>query len=121
MTKVLVIEDEEVIRESILDILIEAEFIAIGAENGSIGVQLAKELRPDLILCDVKMPELDGYEVFRALRSEPITATIPFIFLTADTTENFFRQEQLLGANGYLIKPFTIASLLEAIATYLKK
>ncbi|MBD1942524.1 response regulator [Coleofasciculus sp. FACHB-712] len=121
MTKVLVIEDEEVIRESILDILIEGEFIAIGAENGSIGVQLAKELRPDLILCDVRMPELDGYEVLRALRSDPVTAPIPFIFLTADTTENFFHQGQLLGANGYLAKPFTTALLLKAIATHMRK
>jgi CheY-like chemotaxis protein len=121
MTKVLVIEDEEVIRESILDILVEEELIAIGAENGSIGVQLAKEVLPDLILCDVRMPELDGYEVLRAIRSDPITAIIPFIFLTADTTENFFRQEQLLGANGYLTKPFTTASLLDAIATHLRK
>ncbi|MEP0801411.1 response regulator [Funiculus sociatus] len=119
MTKVLVIEDEELIRESILNLLDESGFTAIGAEDGEKGVQLAKEFVPDLILCDVRMPKLDGYEVLRVLRSDPITGTITFIFLTADSNKNVRQQGEILGANGYLAKPFTSAELLEAIATYL--
>ncbi len=107
MTKVLVIEDEELIRESILNLLNARGFSAIGAGDGGVGLQLAKEIVPDLILCDVRMPELDGYEVLRALRQDPIVATIPFIFLTAQTTQDVQRPGQLLGANGYLTKPFT--------------
>lgn len=121
MTKVLVIEDEELIRESILNILNTRGFSAIGARDGSLGLQLAKEIVPDLILCDVRMPELDGYEVLRALRQDLTTATVPFIFLTAETTQDVLSQYQLLGANGYLTKPFATAELLEAIATHLRK
>lgn len=115
---VLVIEDEELIRESILNILNARGFSAIGAEDGSIGLQLAKEIVPNLILCDVRMPQLDGYEVLRQLRQNPTTATVPFIFLTAETTQDVLNQGNLLGANGYITKPFTTAQLLEAIATY---
>ena len=119
MTKVLVIEDEELIRESILNILNTRGFSAIGSGNGQMGLQLAKEIVPDLILCDVRMPEFDGYEVLKALRQDPITATIPFIFLTAETNQDIQRPGQLNSANAYLTKPFTTAELLEAIATYI--
>ncbi len=121
MTKVLVIEDEELIRESILHLLNKRGFSATGAENGRLGLQLAKEIFPDLILCDVRMPELDGYEVLRALRQDPTTATVPLILLTAEASQNVIYQGQLLGANGYLIKPFTINQLLEAIAAHLRE
>lgn len=115
MAKVLVIEDEEILRESILNILKTKGFNAIGASDGRSGLQLAKEFLPDLILCDVRMPELDGYEVLRALRQDSSTATIPFLFLTGSNIQNVVREGQLLGANGYLTKPFTTAQLLEAI------
>lgn len=120
MTRVLVIEDEELIRESILNLLNARGFSAIGAGDGRVGLQLAKEIVPDLILCDLRMPELDGYEVLRTLRQDPITATVPFIFLTAETSQNVLQQGQLLGA-GYLTKPFTTTKLLEAIATHLQE
>lgn len=119
MTKVLVIEDEELIRESILNLLNTRGFSAIGSGYGKLGLQLAKEIVPDLILCDVRMPEFDGYEVLKALRQDPITATIPFIFLTAETTQDIQRPGQLNSANAYLTKPFTTAELLEVIATYI--
>ncbi len=93
----------------------------MGTGNARQGLHLAKELVPDLIVCDIRMPELDGYEVLKALRQDPLTASIPLIFLTAETLQNVVRQGQLLGANGYLTKPFTTAQLLEAIATHLKK
>jgi CheY-like chemotaxis protein len=115
MTKVLVIEDDEVLRESILDILKTRNFDVIGAEDGLRGLQLAQEFVPDLILCDVRMPKLDGYEVLQAIRQDPKTAAIPLIFLTAETIQNVVGKGQSLGANGYLIKPFSTAELLEAI------
>lgn len=116
MTKVLVIENEQILRESVLNILKIRGFSAIGAEDGRRGIHLAKEFLPDLILCDVRMPELDGYEVLAALRQDPITAMVPFIFITAETMQNVMRQGEMLGANGYLKKPFSTAELIEAIS-----
>jgi len=120
MAKVLVIEDQEVLRESILNILNTRGFNAIGAEDGRRGLQLATEWVPDLILCDIRMPELDGYEVLSSLRQDPLTATIPFLFLTAETIQTVASKGKLLGANGYLLKPFTTAELLEAISLELR-
>lgn len=120
MTKVLVIEDNELIRESIENLLNTRGFNAAGAEDGRSGLQLAREMLPDLILCDVRIPELDGYEVLKALRSDPETAAIPFIILTAETYQSVLHQGEHLGANGYLTKPFTTADLLDAIATQLE-
>lgn len=121
MKKLLVIEDEEGIRESILDILNMRGFNAIGAVNGRLGLLLAKELVPDLILCDVKMPELDGYQVLKSLRQNPLTAGILFIFITVRSTEDIVSQTELLSADGYLIKPFSTTHLLETINICLKK
>jgi CheY-like chemotaxis protein len=115
LTKVLVIEDEELLRESILDILKTGGFTAVSAENGRKGLDLASEFVPELILCDVRMPELDGYEVLKALRQDPVLENILLIFLTAETQQTVQRQGQILGANAYLIKPFTKAQLLEVI------
>ena len=121
MAKVLVIEDDELLRESILHILNTREFNAIGAGDGRCGLQLAKDFVPDLILCDVRMPEINGYEVLRLLRQDPVTASLPFIFLTAESSEDVLRQGELLGANGYLTKPFATAELLEVLETHLRK
>ncbi|KJH70969.1 response regulator [Aliterella atlantica] len=121
MTKILVIEDEQLVRENILDLLEAEGFDAIGAENGHVGVTWAWDRKPDLIICDVMMPELDGYEVLKLLRKEPITATIPFIFLTAKADKGDLRQGMQLGADDYLTKPFTASELLSAIATRLER
>ena len=118
---VLVIEDEEFLREIILNILHTKGFRAIGTGDARRGLLLAKERIPDLILCDIRMPELDGYEVLRSLRQDALTANIPLIFLTAETLQEVVSQGQQLGANGYLTKPFTTQELLEAIASHLKK
>ncbi|MEW6496526.1 MAG: response regulator [Cyanobacteriota bacterium] len=115
MTTVLVIEDEDILRESILNILKTNGFSALEAGNGLRGLQLAKEFVPDLILCDIRMPEFDGYEVLKRLRQDPVTAPIPLLFITAENIQNVVSQGQKLGANGYLTKPFTTAQLLEAI------
>lgn len=121
MKKILVIEDEQAVRESILDILNSEDFYAISAENGRVGVQLASEFQPNLILCDVMMPELDGYGVLTQVRQNDKTATIPFVFLTAKADKNDFRQGMDLGADDYLTKPFTHSELLQTITTRLGK
>lgn len=121
MPKILVIEDEELIRENILELLDAEDFEALGAANGKIGVEMAAQQQPDLILCDVMMPELDGYSVLAALRSHPLTATIPFIFLTARAEKADTRKGMELGADDYIPKPCTPAELLAAIATRLQK
>lgn len=121
MTKILVIEDEELVRENILDLLEAENFETLAAENGKLGLQLAISEVPDLILCDLMLPELDGYSVLTSLRKEALTATIPFIFLTARAARCDFRQGMDLGADDYLTKPFTRAELLNAISSRLAK
>jgi len=116
MTKILVIEDEGTVRENILELLDAEGFEAIAAENGRIGLELAKQHLPDLILCDVRMPELDGYGVLTGLRSEVTTSAIPFLFLTAKAAKTDLLYGLELGATAYITKPFTLSQLLEAIA-----
>lgn len=121
MAKVLAIEDDPLTRDSIVNILYLKGISAIAAADGRAGLQLAKEIIPELILCDVRMPELNGYDVLKALRQDSKTATIPLIFLTAETNQEVIERGQQLGVNGYLNKPFTTAELLSAIAPYLSK
>jgi two-component system, sensor histidine kinase and response regulator len=121
MNKVLVIEDQEAIRANILELLDAEGYAVMGAENGRVGVQFAREFLPDVIVSDIIMPEQDGYEVLLALRQHPATATIPFIFLTAKADKSDWRQGMKLGADDYLVKPFTHQELLEAISVRLEK
>lgn len=118
---VLVIEDEAPIREIIYEMLEEANFKVITAENGRQGLSLAHEQMPDLVLCDVMMPGLDGYEVLTQLRQNLSTALTPFIFLTARADRPDIRRGMTLGADDYLTKPFTQHELLEAIEVRLNK
>ncbi|BAY32038.1 two-component hybrid sensor and regulator [Nostoc carneum NIES-2107] len=121
MIKILLIEDEEAIRENVREILEMENFEAMTAENGLIGIQKIAEQTPDLILCDVMMPELDGYGVLSFLQQNVATAHIPLIFLTAKAEHLDLRQAMELGADDYLTKPFTSKQLLKAIATRLEK
>jgi two-component system, sensor histidine kinase and response regulator len=121
MTRILVIEDEGPVRANILELLEAEGFGVMGAANGFAGVQQAREHLPDLIICDVMMPGLDGLGVLAALREDMATATIPFIFLTARTERTDLRMGMELGADDYLTKPFTRAELLKAINTRLAK
>lgn len=121
MPKILVIEDDQAVRENLLELLESENFDVLGAENGILGVQLAREVIPDLILCDVMMPELDGHGVIQTLRENPTTAMIPFIFLTARADKVDFRQGMELGADDYLTKPCTAEELLRAVATRLQR
>lgn len=121
MTKILVIEDEASLRENIIDLLDLEGYDVIGAEDGQIGVKLAQEQIPDLILCDIAMPNLDGHGVLRLLRQQAVTANIPLIFLTAKATKADIRLGMTLGADDYLTKPFTQRELIEAITARLTK
>ena len=119
--KVLVIEDEATIRNNIVLMLKVERYTALGAENGRVGLEMARTDPPDLILCDVKMPEIDGFAVLEALRAEPHLAEIPFIFLTAVNDRSSMRRGMNLGADDYLSKPFTRDELMEAVGSRLRK
>lgn len=121
MKKILVIEDEAEMRRNLLTILKMEKFHVFGAENGRVGIETARRERPDLILCDVMMPEMDGYGVLQALRKDPATITIPFIFLTAKGEKGDVRSGMNLGADDYLTKPVAKPDLLNAIASRLKR
>jgi two-component system, OmpR family, alkaline phosphatase synthesis response regulator PhoP len=118
---ILVIEDDKLSRKNLVRILQAEAFKPIAAENGRIGIQLAIEQKPDLIICDIMMPDIDGYEVLKVLRQAPDTVMIPFIFLTAKTERVDMRQGMNLGADDYLMKPFEIDELLKAINTRLQR
>ena len=119
--KILVIEDEPEMRRNLTTVLRLEKFHALPAENGRIGVELAKKEKPDLILCDVMMPELDGYGVIAALRANTETVAIPFIFLTAKGEKPDIRAGMNLGADDYLTKPVAKADLLAAIGSRLER
>ncbi|HMP83960.1 MAG TPA: response regulator [Verrucomicrobiota bacterium] len=121
MKKILVIEDEPEMRRNISTILRLERFQPLTAENGRTGLELAKKELPDLILCDVMMPELDGHGVLQALRADTATAAIPFIFLTAKGEKEDLRSGMNLGADDYLTKPVLKAELLKAITARLQR
>lgn len=121
MTQILVIEDDALVCTLMLKLLKAEAFDVLIANDGSTGVQLAQVYEPDLIMCDIMMPEFDGYEVLRQLRDQPATATIPFIFLSAKADRTDLRQGMELGADDYLTKPFKRAELLGAITARLAK
>lgn len=121
MKKILVIEDNPEVRENTNEILELAGYNVITAPNGKVGVELAQKENPDLIICDIMMPELDGYGVLHILNKKAETAGIPFIFLTAKTEKTDIRKGMNLGADDYLTKPFDDTDLLNAIEARLKK
>src|SRR5262250_1952386 len=121
MKKILIIEDEPEMRRNIAALLRFKGYEPITAENGRVGVEMARRQQPDLILCDVMMPELDGYGVLRALQADPKLALIPFIFLTAKGEKDDLRSGMNLGADDYLTKPVANADLVRAIETRLRR
>ena len=121
MTKILVIENEQHTREMLLEFLELEGFETIGAENGLVGVEKAHSHLPDITICDIAMPKLDGHGVLKTLRQNLDTAVIPLIFLTGKSSPEELRQGMELGASDYLIKPFTPEQLLKAIAAQLKQ
>lgn len=121
MKRILIIEDDTIMRENTAEILELSGYQVTTAPNGKAGSLVAKELRPDLIVCDIMMPELDGYGVLHVLSKDPKTASIPFIFLTAKAEKSEMRKGMELGADDYLTKPFEDTELLKAIEVRLKK
>lgn len=121
MQKILVIEDDPNFGALMVELLTGANFEVLLASDGRTGLQLAEQHLPNLILCDVMLPLLDGHAVLTALRQNPVAATIPFIFLTAKGSRAALRQGMRLGANDYLAKPFEAAELLEVVAIQLAK
>jgi CRP-like cAMP-binding protein/CheY-like chemotaxis protein len=119
--KILIIEDNNDIRENVIEILELAGYNVFEASNGRTGVELAVKNIPDVILCDIMMPELDGYGVLYMLNKNPVTAAIPFIFLTAKAERVDLRKGMEMGADDYLTKPFDDMELLSAIESRLKK
>ncbi|MCZ2100640.1 MAG: response regulator [Chitinophagales bacterium] len=120
-TKILVIEDNIDVRENIEELLQLSGYNVATAENGKVGIAKALEDIPDLILCDIMMPEMDGYGVLRILSNNVSTMNIPFIFLTAKAEKDDFRKGMGLGADDYIVKPFDDVDLLNTIEMRLKK
>jgi len=118
---ILVIDDNNDLRENTAEILELAGYKTLTAENGKRGVDMATKEKPSLIVCDIMMPELDGYGVLHLLRKNPDTQAIPFIFLTAKTERSDFRKGMEMGADDYVTKPFEDIELLNAIEVRLKK
>jgi len=118
---ILIIEDEPEMRRNLATILRLEQFHPVVAENGRAGVEAALREKPDLILCDVMMPELDGYGVLRELRANTATKATPFIFLTAKGEKPDIRSGMNLGADDYLTKPVAKADLLDAISSRLTR
>ena len=121
MKKVLIIEDNQDILENTAEILELSNYEVVTAPNGKIGVEKALATKPDLILCDIMMPELDGYGVLHILQKNAGTEDTPFIFLTAKTEQKDVRKGMALGADDYIIKPFDTTDLLNAIEGRIKK
>jgi len=121
MKSILVIDDNKDIRENTAEILDLAGYKTFTAENGKRGVEMALKEKPDVIVCDIMMPELDGYGVLHMLRKNTESQNIPFIFLTAKTERTDFRKGMEMGADDYVTKPFEDIELLNAIEVRLKK
>lgn len=121
MAKVLVIDDEASIRETILINLRKSGFETLSAVNGAEGIKIARTQLPDVIICDVRMELVSGYEMLSVIRNEPMTASTPFILITAEASRTGMRQGMELGADDYLIKPFTGPEIIAAVNSQLQK
>ncbi len=120
-TRILVIEDADALRKDVLEMLYYEGYEVYGASNGIEGVALARQCAPDLIICDIMMPEMDGYGVLAELRDQGAATTVPFIFLTAKTEKSDIRVGMEAGADDYLTKPFTAPELLKSVKRRLEK
>jgi DNA-binding response OmpR family regulator len=119
--KVLLIEDDTILRENTAELLELANYEVLTASNGKKGVQKAFEFAPDIIVCDIMMPELDGYGVLETLSKDDVTKYIPFIFLSAKTERQDIRKGMDMGADDYITKPFEEEELTSAIESRIAK
>lgn len=120
MATVLVIEDDRSILENTLEILEYEGFDVIGAGDGREGLAQVQRNSPDMIICDILMPKLDGYGVLRALRSDPMTQQIPLVFISAAPSEEVLAATTKMGASDYLVKPFRASDLLRVVNAILQ-
>jgi two-component system, NtrC family, response regulator AtoC len=121
MPRILVVDDDPVLLENVSELLTEEGYEAISASNGADAVALAKARAPELVVCDIAMPRMDGYQVLATLRAHPATTHLPFIFLSARAERNEVRAGMNLGADDYVTKPFQLTELLEAIRARLRR
>ena len=121
MHTILVIEDDPQVQSLIVDTLESSGYQVLSAENGKVGFELARARLPDLILCDVQMPVMNGYATLEMLQKNLATATIPFIFLTGVSDNQHVRQGMELGADDYVTKPFKLSELLAAVKARLAR
>lgn len=121
MKKILVIEDDNMIKNGVKELLTTVGYNVFSADDGKEGIKIAKEILPDLIVCDIMMPGLNGYEVLKKLNDDKKTSLIPFIFLTAKAEMKDLRIGMELGADDYIVKPFESKTLLNAIDVRLSK
>ncbi|HAV63968.1 MAG TPA: hybrid sensor histidine kinase/response regulator [Verrucomicrobiales bacterium] len=121
MKKILVIEDTPAMRELIVDTLTTHHYDCVAADDGLAGVDAARRYHPDLVICDIHMPRMDGYGVLEAIRTEATMSTMPFIFLTGATERTDIRRGMELGADDYLTKPFTIQELMASVTAQFEK
>ena len=119
MARILVIDDERQILRNVLEILTFEGYDAMGADNGRRGLEIAKARLPDLVLCDIMMPEADGYDVLRELRADPRTAAIPVVIMSAKVDADTVQSVMDAGACDYLAKPFTMPELLGTLRKHL--
>lgn len=121
MESILVIEDNQDIRENTCEILEMAGYTTIPAANGQEGIRYAIQSQPNIILCDILMPEISGYDVIRILKNDPLTSKIPFVYVTASGEKNEIALAMEMGAVGYVRKPFDVGELINAIHKALAK
>ncbi|MBC7811592.1 MAG: response regulator [Burkholderiales bacterium] len=121
MTRLLIIDDQELNVQLMHDLLEDAGYEVLSAVDGTTGIQIARTQQPDMIICDISMPIVSGYVVLETLRENPITASIPFVFLTAHTDPSSWREGMELGADDYLTKPFNRKQLLAAVRARLDR
>jgi DNA-binding LytR/AlgR family response regulator len=119
--KILLVEDEQTVRNSIKELLENINYTVFSAPDGKEGLQLATEIKPDLIISDIMMPHLDGFGLIKAVRENPSVKNVPFIFLTAKAEISDFREGMDLGADDYIVKPFRAVKLLELIENKLAR
>ena len=121
MKKVLIIDDDKSIRESTQELLEIVGYDVKVAEDGAKGIKLASDFTPDIIICDISMPGLDGYSILKELSKDSVTSVIPFIFLTAKTEMSDLKFGMQIGADDYICKPFSSNELINSIELRLKK
>lgn len=121
MKKILIVDDNHDLRNLTIEALELEGYHAIGAENGTQGISLAKEAKPDIIFCDIMMPETDGYEVYENLKQNSSTSLTPFVFITALAEKEHIRKGMEIGADDYITKPFTLKDLIKTINTRIQK